>query len=207
MKKLVVFLSCLVLLLATATGCTKKETNSFIDLKKKQSLFVGADNSFVNSEITTTTESSLTYTLSVAYTLRRATYFVENSVSYQSYYYYWEVGEVTDNQILGNKTVTTSTTYSYLPYGEDENIMVKAKTEVKTEYSYKGGWVEKSFAYQTNLNGYFSSFSTLENFCPELADNIDTSGTKKYYIDVTTPTATYINVEDFKATYYYLLDN
>ena len=50
---------------------------------------------------------------------------------------------------------------------------------------------------------YFMSFEALKTACPELAKKIDTTTTRKYYVDVTIPD----NIEtehNFYNTYYYI---
>lgn len=208
MKKIAALLSCSFLVLGLATACKDKtETNSFTDLKKDEALFVGTEDTFVNLENTKKETVSLSYTVSVKYSLVRSSYEHSNAIEYEGYYYYWNTAETTDEAILGNKTTTTTLTHSYLPYGQDENIVVRSETKTTTSYDYKGGWIEKDFSYELNLNNYFSNFAALKTACPELASKIDVSGKKKYYVDVTTPEKTYVQMETFESTYYYILEN
>ena len=183
------------------------DMKTFTSLSNNQTLHVGSNNVFTNITTTNTTDVYLTQVIEYEYTLERTSssyYAPSNAIYYDDYYYYWSVKETTDEIRLGTKTETTTISFSYIAYGEDENIAVKGTSIIETSYDYSSGFINKSFTYSTNLNNYFSSFYDLSYSCPELASQIDTSGTKKYYIDATTPKITNYTINSYTNTYYYL---
>ena len=208
MKKLLVFLLAVAMTLCFAScssnGGSSSSSNHLIALADNEVLNVG-NNSFMNYEDETETVQTLTVTLSVTYTLNRSYYeSYSDAVYYNGYYYYWTIENTTETQTLGKATTKNVYTYSYLPYGENEKVLVKTTTARQTTYDYEGGWVEKPITVDTNLNGYFASFSKLESDCPDLAKTVKEAPTsKKYYVDVTTPDST-TSSKNFYDTYFYV---
>lgn len=185
--------------------------NHYIPLEHEQTLNVGGQNVYVNNERETVTEEYLTYLVSATYSLRRTSLILDSNTPYVSYegdYYYWVSDFVYDEELLGEKKVVTSNTYEYLPYGEaHSHISVRQTQKVETTYDYEGGFVTKPFEYTVQLSYDFNSFTDLEEKCPELARLIDTTGSKKYYVDVTTPTTVKYNTSSYTDTYFYLESN
>ena len=202
MKKTLILLILTLTVFALAS-CAK--SNEFIALDKDEVLVIGNDQkSFMNYEDETEEISTLNYTLSVTYTLQRYSYQrYGDEVYYKNYYYRWNTETCQETEMLGTKTVKQSYTYSYLPYGEDEKIVVKATVSTNTSYDYEGGWVEKPVEVIINLNGYFSDISAIQTNCPELAEIISLESTRKYYIDTTTPDEI-SSSKEFYNTYYYI---
>lgn len=205
MKKFFLFLLTAVMTLSLVS-CNQStgSQNSFIALGNDEVLTVGDNNTrFMNYEDETVEVKELTYTLKVKHTLRRTSYYDSDYVLYKGYYYYWETDVQTETQELGKKTTQRIYQYEYLPYIENENILVKCTVTTKTSFDYEGGWIEKTADVKTSLNGYFASFEALKKECPELADKIDTTSTNNYYIDVTVPDKITTST-DFYDTYYYI---
>ena len=94
-----------------------------------------------------------------------------------------------------------------MPYGEKNNINVRLTRTTETTYDYEGGFISKDFDYTVDVGYYFDSWSELRMLCPDLAKHINTTGTKKYYVDVTTPTSVSYNTDSFTETYYYFENN
>lgn len=207
MKKLLAFLLAVTMTFcfaACAMSDTSSSSNRLVFLDDNEVLNVG-NRSFMNYEDENETIQTLTYVNSVTYTLNRSYY--ENSsdsVYYGGYYYYWTTANSSETLTLGKATTKTVYTYAYLPYGENEKILVKSTVATKTSYDYDGGWIEKPVAVETVLNGYFTSFTKLASACPELAQKVNEAATaKKYYIDVSTPD-TISSSENFYDTYFYI---
>lgn len=215
--KRILILTLTALMLLACTSCTgmKDETNvteinRFIPLENDLTLYVGANGVFTNYEIENKTEEYLTYLSSVTYTLRRSSYSYGEDipfVEYEGYYYYWETDNIYEEIMLGEKTVKNTYEYAYMPYGEKNNINVRLTRTTETTYDYEGGFISKDFDYTVDVGYYFDSWNELRMLCPELAKRINTTGTKKYYVDVTTPTSISYNTESFTETYYYFENN
>jgi hypothetical protein len=204
-------------MLLACTSCKgmKDETNAteinhFTPLGNDMTLYVGANGVFTNYEIENKTEEYLSYLSSVTYTLRRSSYRYSEEipyVEYDGYYYYWETDNIYEEIMLGEKTVKNTYEYAYMPYGEKNNINVRLTRTTETTYDYEGGFISKDFDYTVDVGYYFDSWNELRMLCPELAKRINTTGTKKYYVDVTTPTSISYNTESFTETYYYFENN
>ena len=205
MKKLFALFIALVL---TFCFVSCQTPNQLIRLNNDEVLIVGNNvGIFKNYVDTNELIQYINYTVSVTHKLNRSTYSSNtNSVLFGGYYYYWSTTETEETETLGTATIKTTYTYEYLPYSENEQILVK--TIVKTEYSYpyEGGWIEKPVEVFINLNGYFSDFADLQSKCPELAQKIDTNQTRKYYVDTSTP-ATITSSERFYDNYFYIESN
>ncbi len=205
MKKLFIFLLCLVSIFSLA-ACSKETnvTNKFAPIGEK-TLFVGSSENFTNVTDELEEEQYLTYLTDVTYTLHRLTSNQGiDTVLVGGYYYYWTADQTTDEHYLGKCTTTTTVTHSYFTFGEKhENVAVKTERVLKKSYNYQGGFINKSFTHTTNLNGYFASFDALKEASPELAAKIDISGSKKYYVDTTYPTRTTSSTQQFTNTYFY----
>jgi hypothetical protein len=158
----------------------------------------------MNYENETVTDKYVTYTNSVTYTLRRSySSSATNSVYYNGYYYYWDTQSTSQEKKLGKQTVTTVYSYQYLPYGENEEILVKSTVYTHTAFDYDGGWLDFSREVKTNLSNLFESFDDLEKKCPDLAKLIDTSTTQKIFVDIVVPDVT-TSQETYYSTYYYI---
>lgn len=204
MKKLLLIFIALAMSFSIVACGSHKE---FVELGADKVLVIGnTGERFMNHISENETVSTLTYALSVTHTLHRSSYSYSTNGSYvqhDGYYYYWDTETQYETEELGKKTTKNTFTYSYLPYGDDENIAVKTTVLTEVSYDYSGGWIEKNVNVSTDLNGYFSSFAILKAACPELAEMIDVSTTRKYYVDVTTPKSIY-NDETYYNTYYYI---
>ncbi len=202
MKKLLAIALCLSFALSVA-ACGAPETD-FKSLDGK-TLFVGSSASFTDVTDSIQTKAYLTYEVAVTYTLRRSSYGSNyDSVQVGSYYYYWETDTVTQEQQLGNRTTKTTVKHKYLPFGaEPENVMVKTTTVTEVSFDFAGGFVEKPRTVTINLNGYFASFDALKTASEELAARIDTSETKKYFVDTHIPVDIRTTENSYKSTYYY----
>lgn len=189
-------------------GCNKGEpgASSFTDLKKNQTLYIGKDGVYQNYVEEETSTEYLTCEVKVTYTLERSSYEFSSvpCVEYDSYYYYWETTKIEDEVELGEKKTKRTYTYSYLPFGSDnENIALKTSSKVQVSYDYKGGFVTKDREVKYELNGYFADWDELCDESSELADLIDISESKKYYVDTTTPVQVSSSVKTYTGTYYY----
>ena len=171
MKKLLTLflVAILAFCLVACNDSTPTSKNQFISLKDNEVLVVGnSAGRFMNYESSTEEVKTLTHTLSVEYTLNRSSYsYSEDYVYYDGYYYHWSTSSKTETETLGTATTKTVYSRSYLPYGENENILVRTTVYTNTTYSYKGGWVNKDVTVDTDLRGYFSSLSDLEEKCPD----------------------------------------
>lgn len=183
----------------------KESVSTFTQLAKDKTLYVGSYGIFKNSQYSTTEECYLTYPVSAKLTLSRS-YYKQNDydIEYNGYWYRWSAPEYTEtNVLLGNKTITTTKTYSYVTYGvENKDITVKTKTEVKTKFDFTPGQIQKITDIQYVLNDYFSSINDLMIECQELYKKVGIKTTNKYY--VTTPKTTYTYTENtYTNTYFY----
>lgn len=207
MKKLLI----VVLVLAsvfTFVACSGGGANTFIDLNQNQSLYVGSQD-FVNTTTEQTEEMYLTYDAYYKYTLYRS--YSQNGTDYiqiGDYYYYWSTQTTTNDLHLGTKTTKSTVKYSYLPYGEDGcNVAVKTTYNTIVSCDYSSGMIETTFAYVIDFNGYFESLAALKSESKELANLIDISGTKKYYVDGDFKDISNYTVDRYTNTYYYLENN
>lgn len=210
MKK-ILFPALVFLLLAALLACTscggvgpEKQTRAFTPLEKGEVLCVGGNKRFTNSQESLTEEVTLTVTDKATYTLVRSLYaYAEDCVSYSGYYYYWTTSEQTSDKILGEKTTSTYTVYSYLPYGEDLGVAVRAEKTVKTEVSYTGGWEEYPVDVDVKFSGYFLSMEDMREKCPALAEQIDASSVRQYYVRDVFPKEVTAH-EEYYENYYYI---
>ena len=206
MKKIALVLVVVILtlsLVSCASGEIKSK-NKFTKLRDNEVLVIGTENtSFKNFEDETVTVKELTYILSKTYTLRRSSYDNNSdSVLYNGYYYYWTTSTQTEKMVLGHQTTKNVYTYEYMPIIENESVLVKVTNLTKVSFDYEGGWIEKVATTNTVLNGYFTSFATLVNDCPALADLIDLSPVEKYYVDVTVADTITTTRNTFNSYYY-----
>ena len=194
----------------TACSNTSSGANKFIELKDSEHIKVGSvKQPFMNYESRDESIGTLTYVVSATYTLRRTTSSYSLPalyVSYEGYYYYWESDVRNDTIELGTITTTKLTKYSYLPYSENENVIIKKTQTTKTSYDYSGGWIEKPASVTINLSGYFNNFADLREECPALASLIDATENRKYYVDTYTPEQIQ-STEQFYDSYYYIEKN
>ena len=197
----------MVLCLGACTSSATSSKNKFVALEDDEILVVGsASKPFMNYENEQETIRTLSYTVSVTYTLQRSYHdygYQNDAVLYNNYYYYWSVDTQSATQELGTETVKKVYQYFYLPYGESENVVVKSVVRTQVSYDYDGGWVEKDVKVNTDLGGYFATFESLKAQCPELAEKIDVNTTRKYYVDTTTPDHVSTD-EKFYDSYYYI---
>ncbi len=204
MKKILSIIACAVMLFCLVS-CNGGALKEYVELKNDETLVVDGEK-YVNRTSTVTTPQYLSYLKDVKYVLRRSlsAYSGYDYVEFGGYYYYWVAEEIKDQEKLGDMTVKTDVTYDYLTYGE-ENVNVNVRQKVKTEvsYSYQGGFVEKAFTYSIVLNGYFESVEKATELCPDLMTKIDTTGTKKYYVDVVTPERVDYSTDSYTDTYFY----
>ena len=206
MKKLLLISLVIVMLLGLVSCGNQSSKNKFISLKDNEVLKIGqVTKPFMNYENETVTDKYVTYTNSVTYTLKRTSIYnsVTNSVEYNGYSYYWTTETTTQEKKLGKQTVTTVYSYQYLPYGENEEILVKSTVYTHTAFDYDGGWLEFSREAKIELSNYFTSFDDLEEKCPDLAKLIDTSKTQKVFVDIVVPDVT-TSQENYYSTYYYI---
>ena len=206
MKKtiLLLLLTAILLSFASCSMSNDPPINKFIELKNNETLYIGeTQEQFMNYENVVETVETLTYPIAVTYTLQRSSVETPNSVSYKNQYYYWEEVAQTTTQTLGKSTETTTYKFSYLPYGENENVAIKATVYTSVSYDYEGGWIEKDVAVTCNLNGFFASTSTLQQACPALAEKINLRTTRQYYVDTTTPDNIWTE-QEFYDSYYYI---
>ncbi|MBQ8739337.1 MAG: hypothetical protein IJZ04_07560 [Clostridia bacterium] len=207
MKKVLLFALVAIMLLGLVSCGNQSSKNKFIKLKDNEVLKIGQNSRpIMNYENESKTVKYVTYTSAVTYTLKRSFYQNANgsqTVEYNNYYYYWEATATTQEKILGNQTTTTVYTYEYLPYGESEDLLLKATTHTHVSFDYDGGWLELPCDVTTNLSNYFASFQELEEKCPDLAKLIDTSKTQKVYVDIIVPD-TISSSETYHSTYYYI---
>lgn len=196
--------SCLSLISVLAvTGCDKN-MNKFKDLEKGQVIDIGGTR-YTNYEVTETNQYDFYYYTNFVYNLRRYSYNVTNAINYDGYYYLFETTSTQDHEILGDYIEKTTYNYAYLSYGKEaENVALKTTVKNSVEYKYKGGFISKDFTYTLQLNGYFANYEKMAELCEELAHTIDISGTRKYYVDVTTPVTSTTTVNKYTNTYYYI---
>jgi len=206
MKKIAILLICLFSIFSFAACGGGKETEEFQKLELGQTLFVGNNNMFKNYIDAEATKEYLSYEKSVTYTLNRTNFNGGTSyVPYNGYYYYWSSPTtITDQELLGIKTIYTSYKYSYLPYGQNnENIVVKTTITVETNFDFVGGFITKERECITKLNNYFESIDDMKAKCPDLLAKIDLEESKQYYVDTTLPAISSSSRQTFTSTYFY----
>ena len=221
MKKLLL-LSLSVLLVFTLISCNTSgvsdperetnpsEINRYIPLDNDVTLYVGSNKTYTNYEVESITPEYLNQLVSVTYTLRRSSYangYDIPYVEYENYYYYWNTENTHEEILLGSKTVKTTCRYEYMPFGEANNINIRTIRTTETTYDYEGGFVTKDFDYTVDVGYYFDSWEDLQEKCPDLAKQINTSGSKKYYVDVTSPNTVTYDTYTATDTYYYFENN
>ena len=196
--------------------CKKNNTNKPITLANNQCLVIGATR-YVNKEITTTETITKTVPLTKTYTLLRSSSssstvynpitggdFTPNYVKCSDgYYYYWITTEKTTEIEIAKLQTTTITEYSYLPYKQNESVLLLTKTTTKKKHIGQTGWQQQNFTYTINFNGYSTSMDDLTTFSAELAFLIDTSGVTKYYLSPDIPDSETYSQNTFD-TYYYI---
>ena len=185
-------------------GCNPKSGRTFIKLKDGKTLHVGDLRVYKNHYVEDKQDSYVNYEAYVNYTLNR-TYSNSgvNYVQYNNYYYYWTKNVTTDSKRLGAVTTKTDVTYSYMSYSKEENIVVRTRNEVTTEYNYKSGFKSFDRVVNVNLNGYFSSNSDLQNLCAELYGQLDLSDQYRIYVSATKRTVVTTNFESYN-TYFFI---
>ena len=181
--------------------------NKFTELENDEVLYVGANRRYMNYEDENTVEKLLTYTTKTKYELFR-TYNTYNtgSVKYGDYYYYWSKTTETDTVSLGKETTKNTYKYSYLTYGENENIVVKTTVTTEKSYDFTGGFIEKDSEIEIDLNGYFSSREDLKEKCVDLYNQLDLNEKKQYFVDTEIPPITQSTKEEH-STYFYIEKN
>ena len=208
MKKIAVLLLATIMLMSLIS-CGADDpvpNNTFISLSNDEILYIGQNSGrFMNYEDENVTIDKLNYVYAEEYTLWRSyspsSYY--DYVEYEGYYYYWNKYTTNENVELGERTTTTNYSYSYLPYLENEGVDIKVTAKTTVSFDYEGGWIEKDVTVDIDLNGYFESFEALKTACPELAKKIDTTTTRKYYVDVTIPD-NIATEHNFYDKYYYI---
>ena len=203
MKRIILVLVAIIMCFSLMSCGGFNNTNTFIPLKDNEVLNVGGNSvQYMNYQDEREEVQTLTYNIEVTYNLLRSSYSSSDYIYYNGYYYYWSMTTKSESEELGKKTTKYTYTYSYLPYGEDENVVVKSKVYAQTTYDYKGGWVERETKVTINLNGYFSTFDVLNEKCPELAKKVDKNTVRQYYIDVITPDSVNTTTEKYTTFYY-----
>ncbi|MBO5743418.1 MAG: hypothetical protein J6R68_03960 [Clostridia bacterium] len=202
-----------VLIIATAVALPIllcREDNSIkkpVALANDECLVVG-EHRFINNEITNRTIVKETLILKNVYTLRRQNYEPYSGIDFvkiNEYYYYWETTTTTTEIEIGTLVTTTKTKYSYLPYKENQEILVMREATESKEYyeNVEGGWKSNTFQYEIKLSGFYASFNTLKEAQPALAELINTTGVEKYYVETEFPNRITNTSESFN-TYYYI---
>ena len=223
MKKIVSIIMVVALSMALVmcfASCSTKDKKSgiegaeaLVELPKGTTLCVGGQ-MFINNVQETETDAYLTYTSKVVYSLNRVYLYSHENVpngyfrasETSNYYYYWTKQEITEQALLGKKTVTIETKYSYLPCAEGEMVIVKTEKNTKTTCDYEGGLIEKDISYEIDLNGYFVSVDDMTTKIPDLAFAAYTGNeSDKYYVDVTIPNTTTYSTNTYTNTYYYTI--
>ena len=197
------------ILAVSLIGCKEKEkptndNNTFVELANDETLFVGNNHFFRNTYNVDTQEVTSNYIVEHQYILYRTTYSSgAGSVYYNGYYYYWQVNDVEDTYLFGNRTTTTTTVYSYLKYGQDENIAVKATTTTVTTYDFESGFVSIPKTFYIQLNGYFTSVDNIETNCPDLYYQVDRNPTQRIYKSARETKTVNSNTNTYN-TYFYI---
>ena len=194
------------LLAICLTGCNQNDAakgNSFIELKDNEVLYIGNGNYYRNSVVEDLTETSIYYNIQTDYVLHRSSFNTSGSVYYNGYYYYWTSTSFDDTYIVGYKKTTITTIYSYLKYGQQENIVVRTKTKREVTYDYYSGMHTFRRDWSANLNGYFDTIIDMRDLCPDLYLLINTSDYQKIYVSAT-ETKTYSSSNYTYNTYFYI---
>ena len=203
---LVLLVCCLVSCSFFLTGCKDGEEEkfaTFTELGAGDTLFVGDFGSFKNYKSTVVEEYYLSFPTLTNVTLLRSSYSNNDYIYYDGYYYYWNVSTTQDNILMGNRTVITSKSYSYLVHGENNsNIVVRTTTKVETKYDFTTGMIEKPCEVVYDLNGYFATINDLKGKTRELYEKLSVRETTKKY--VSSPKTTYSYSENtYNNTYFY----
>ena len=178
--------------------------NKFTELENDEVLYVGPSKRYMNHEDENTVENLLTYTTKTKYELFRSyNNYNTGSVKYGDYYYYWSKTTETDTVSLGKETTKNTYKYSYLTYGENENIVVKTTVTTEKSYDFTGGFIEKDSEIEIDLNGYFSSREDLKEKCVDLYNQLDLNEKKQYFVDTEIPSITQSTKEEL-STYFYI---
>lgn len=187
-------------------GSTSTPVKTFTALANDETLHIGTRTPLINMTSTDTQEMYFSYVIDYVYTLHRTSYSYsnENYISYGGYYYYWTTTSTSTEAYLGTKTTVTTVSYSYLPYAQDECIAVKYTTLTETSFNYQGGFFNRNFNYNLVLNDYFLSYNDLKEQVPELANQIDVSKSKRYYVDTVVPTQKSVSTQTYTDTYFYI---
>lgn len=192
------------LISCTAAKAAKNDSGfrEYVKLPTDKILVTGSGERLANTTSTFSTQSYITKIVSMTYTLQRSYYQsgVQNEFQYGDYWYRLNISQVTDQELLGTQTIKTDTSYEYLIYTENEALSIKKTTVTSTSFDYEGGWIEREYIKNVELNGYFLNQAELFDAIPQFKAMIGTKNTQKYYIDVTVPVTTnvtYNNVNDF----------
>jgi len=184
----------------------KNLATSFCLLQQNETLNIGTTEKLKNYQDTKTEQYYITCPISATVTLRRSPYYDDyyDCVRYDDgLWYRWELNQTTDNFLIGNKTIITTKTYSYLVYGQEtNNLVVRSTTKTETKYDFTTKEFSKPCNITYYLNGYFDSIQTLQELFPELYSLLEISENNKFYIE--TPKITYQYSENtYKDTYFY----
>lgn len=204
MKKIIILLLCVCSVFAfVGCGESSTEMKTLARLENNQTLCVDGKKMMNYTDKNITTEY-LVYEKRASYTLMRSMNSNTNSIKVGDYYYYWVSNIVNEELELGTKTTDITCEVYYLPYGNDaENIAVRHKITQNVTYGYEGGFKDMARIVDIDLNSYFESFDALKQQSKDLAALIDAETSKKYYVDVTTPTQVHYEEESYTNTYYY----
>ena len=187
-------------------GCSKSSgsKSTFKELKDDETLFVGENNRFKNNVTVDEGNVYAEYVAYITYTLSRTTYqYGDNDVLYEGYYYHWNANQTQDSSLLGVRKITTTTTYEYMPYTEDEFVVVRTKTVTQSEYTYQSGLKTFDRTVEYVLNGYFTNIEALRTSSEALYNKIDHSTSSKQYIVATPRTITQTQTQNYN-TYYFI---
>ena len=211
-------LSLLLLLAATLlTSCTaptgEAEAEEMIALPDGKVLRFADGDEYKNTTKVEETVERIPFVTAYTYNLRRATsaYSAKSPYEYYNgYYYYWEVETRNAEILLGTKTVSTRTEYSYLPLSRDhENLVLVTTTTVETSFTYQTE--ERPLPVTVVVNPAPSyglyTLAELEAALPELAaipKAIDTAAT--VYVDAAVPTTTTQSIQRHHGTHFTVVD-
>lgn len=192
------------------SGCSKDKEDSdlvpkFCLLQQGQTLNVGTSNKFTNSQYTTTENYYLEYVKSATATLyiKSSIYETGPTFYYNGQHYCWSIrDENTENLLLGNKIETITTTYEYLTYGENKNVIIRKTIKTDTSYDFSMGEYEKPCQITYNLGGFFESIQDLKEKAPHIYEGLIVSKNNKYYIEEPKTTYSY-SENDYQNTYFY----
>ncbi|MBR3885335.1 MAG: hypothetical protein IKJ33_02595 [Clostridia bacterium] len=206
-KILTIFLVLLITSASIIIPISLKKQHSIkkpINLKNNECIVINGTR-YVNQEITTKENITKTFTLKNTYNLKRSTNTPISTTEYaylNGYYYYWDTVTTTTEIEIGTILTTTQIKYSYLPYKQNEEILLIKETSVNKKYKNETGWKEHSFEYEVKLNGYFPDLDSLKTALGEFGYLINTTGKEKYYLEPNFPEETNYNNQTFKSYYY-----